>query len=94
LSMEERMALYRKKYGQPRQDKMRQGDTSTKPRPSRPPRTPRSPQKTDSTHKAEYPDSARAPESASAPEIRAADEKPRGIFGKLQGLFGARKSGE
>ncbi len=83
LSMEERMALYRKKYGQPRQERRPQGEQSRRRRPYEAPRP-----------EAAQPEDPRSQVPAPSPEIREAEEKPRGILGKLQGLFGAKKTEE
>ncbi|MCX7027047.1 MAG: hypothetical protein NT061_06120 [Spirochaetes bacterium] len=82
LSMEERMAIYRKKYGQAveRSGKPRQNFRSGRPAPAA--RTPAREVKTEQPE-AQNP----APE---APFLR--EEKSRGFLGKIQDIFGAKKS--
>ena len=101
MSMEERLALYKKKYSRnldrtPVADGGKRGqkprDANRPPPPNRPnPRTPPNPRNRDADRTSRSPEQkpiVQAPPEQKAPE---SGEKTRGIFGRLQDLFGTHK---
>jgi len=96
--MEERMALYRKKYGQaagsagkPRQNPRFRGQGPAPRAPA--PRAPAARENSPPAREASASAAAKAADQTSGPEAAPPqEEKARGFLGKIQDIFGARKS--